>query len=72
MSLTVGRTKVLTSLKDLRARWEKVRTQWDDPVAREFQKQFLDPLEGKARATVSAMEHMGDLVYKAKRDCTES
>ncbi len=70
MSLSVGRTKVITSLKDLKARWEKVRVQWDDPVARQFEKQFLDPLEGKARAAVGAMEQMGDLIHKAKKDCT--
>ena len=70
MSLSVGRTKIITSLKDLKARWEKIGLHWNDPVSRQFEKEFLDPLEGKARAAVGAMEHLGDLIYKAKRDCS--
>lgn len=69
MSLSVGRTKLLTSLKDLRARWDRVRMKWDDPMSKEFQQQFLDPLEGKVRSGVSAMEHMYDIVLQARRDC---
>ena len=69
MSLSVGRTKLLTSLKDLRARWDKVRRHWDDPVARKFEEEFLAPLEGKARAGVSAMENMYEIIVKARKDC---
>jgi hypothetical protein len=69
VSLNVGRTKLVTSLKHLRGRWERVQRDWNDPVRREFEQQFVDPLEGKIRAAVNAMEHMHDLATKARRDC---
>ena len=69
MSLSVGRTKLVTALKDLRVRWDRVRSLWDDPVAKDFEAKFLEPLEGKVRSGVSAMENMYELVLKARRDC---
>ena len=69
MSLSVGRTKLVTALKDLRVRWDTVRTLWDDPVARDFELKFLEPLEGKVRSGVSAMENMYEMVLKARKDC---
>ena len=69
MSLSVGRAKLLTALKDLRARWDRVHMKWDDPVSREFEKEFLDPLEGKVRSGVSAMENIYEIILQARSDC---
>jgi len=69
MSLSVGRTKLLTALKTLHVRWDRTRRHWNDRVAKDFEKQFIAPLEGKVRNGVSAMEHMYQLVEEAKRDC---
>jgi hypothetical protein len=71
MSLSVGRAKLLTALKELRTRWERVRARWDDPVSRDFEKEFILPLDGKVRAGVSAMENMYDIVLQARRDCEQ-
>jgi hypothetical protein len=69
MSLSVGRAKLLTALKELRTRWDRVRRTWDDPVSREFEKEFIEPLDGKVRAGVSAMENMYELIIQARKDC---
>ncbi|MCP3904729.1 MAG: hypothetical protein GY715_13970 [Planctomycetes bacterium] len=69
MSVATARAKLVANLKDLMDRWERVRTYWDDPVSREFEKEYLAPLDAKVRAGVSAMEHMYELLDRAKRDC---
>lgn len=69
MSLNSGRTKLASSLKELRARWDRIRMSWDDPVARRFEKEFVAPLEGKVRSGATAMEEMGQLLGQIRRDC---
>lgn len=69
MSLSTGRTRLAGSLKQLMLRWEKAKEQWDDPVSAEFEKTVLASLEPKVRAAVSAMEHMGELLGRVRRDC---
>lgn len=69
MSLATSRTNLVSSLKTLQLKWDKVRAVWDDPVAREFEQEFVAPLEGKIRSCVSAMEQMHELLSKVRRDC---
>jgi len=69
MSLATARSKLVSNLKELLTRWDRVRTYWDDPVSRNFEKEYLAPLDSKVRAGVSAMEHMHELLDRAKREC---
>ena len=69
MSLATGRTKLVTSLKALHARWSHVRTGWDDRVRAEFEAEFIEPLEGKVRSGANAMETMNELLARARHDC---
>ena len=70
MSLTVGKTKLVQSLKELMLRWEKTKSNWDDPMSADLERTVLEPLEPKVRAAVTAMEKMGEMLARAKRDCT--
>lgn len=69
MSLSVGKAKLVGSLKDLMVRWERATSSWDDPMSADLQATVLEPLEPKVRAAVTAMEKMGDLLARARRDC---
>jgi hypothetical protein len=69
MSLSVGKAKLVGSLKDLMVRWEKAKMNWDDPMSADLEQTVLEPLEPKVRAAVTAMEKMGDLLVRAKREC---
>jgi hypothetical protein len=70
MSMATGRTKLVSSLKELNTRWEHVQRHWNDPVRKDFEREFLAPLEGKVRSGASAMEHMNELLMKVRRECT--
>lgn len=69
MSLNSSRTKLVTSLKELHSRWDRVSQHWDDENAKKFHEQFLAPLDGKVRGGVNAIEHMNDLVSRARKEC---
>lgn len=69
MSLSVGRAKLVGSLKDLMLRWEKTKMSWDDPMSVDLELTVLEPLEPKVRAAVAAMEKMAETLAKARRDC---
>ena len=69
MSLNTGRMKLVSSLKELHGRWDRVRTRWNDPVAKAFEKEYIASLDGKVWSGASAMEQMRELVAQARREC---
>jgi hypothetical protein len=69
MSLAVGRAKLVGALKDLMTKWEVTRQSWDDPMSRALEDRVLNPLEPKIRAAATAMEKMGEVLARAKREC---
>ena len=70
MSLSVGKSMLIGSMKDLKARWDKARLSWDDSVSHEVEEAFMVPLERDVRSAVTAMERMAAIVGQAKRDCS--
>ncbi|MCI0363133.1 MAG: hypothetical protein L0Y44_06020 [Phycisphaerales bacterium] len=69
MSLSVGKSKLVGSYKDLMVRWEKTKAIWDDPMSLDIERTLLEPMEPKIRAAVSAMEKMGEMLARARREC---
>ncbi len=69
MSLATGRTNLIGAMKTLQQKWEKVRIPWNDPVALEFEREFVAPLEGHVRSSVNAMEQMYEVLSRVRRDC---
>ncbi len=69
MSMGVSRARLNASMKRLLVHWEIVKTQWDDPVSREFETKHLKSLEPAVRGTANAMEKMEAILARARRDC---
>ncbi|MBT8484392.1 MAG: hypothetical protein HKO59_13835 [Phycisphaerales bacterium] len=69
MSLPTSRTRLVAALKELHSRWSTLSPKWRDAVAKSFEEEHVAPLEGKVRASVTAMEHMHDIVSRARREC---
>ncbi len=53
----------------LKARHADVRSQWDDRAAHEFDARYIEGLDSRVRAAVSAMERMQELLEKARQEC---
>jgi hypothetical protein len=69
MSIATGRGRLASATKDLMTKWAESRAQWNDGVARHFEKKFLIPLETDVRQAISAMEDAAQVVQQIRRDC---
>ena len=69
MSLSVARSKLLKSLQELEYRLDPVRRAWDDRVRHRFESRYIEPLDGATRSTVSAIEHMEQVLSRARGEC---
>ena len=69
MSLAVGRSKIVGALKELMVKWDRTKENWDDPLSRTLEERVLLPLEPKIRAAATAMEKMGEVLARARREC---
>lgn len=71
MGLYESRGNIAKGTKDLIAKWQYLKTQWDDPQAQDIEESVLEPLEKDVRTAAEAMDAMKLLVTSAKRDCRQ-
>ena len=69
MSVNAARGQIYSALKDLRLLWQRTREQWDDVVAREFEEQFWDPLDGTTTAAVAALDRLEQVLLQIRQEC---
>lgn len=69
MSINVARNLLTSAHKELNAHWSEVREQWSDAKADQFEQEYLSPLEPAVRSALTAMERMGEVLEKARREC---
>jgi uncharacterized protein YukE len=70
MSLNTASTELSSALKTLREQWERVRESWQDSVAEEFRAEHWEVLETQVVATLRAMERLGPILSRARRECS--
>ena len=69
MSLTTNRAKLQRLTKDLAIRWDRTTDEWNDPMSRRFQVEFLELLQRTVVGTSEAMDSMNEVLMRARRDC---
>ena len=69
MSLPSSRSKIQRLTKDLMVQWSRTQEQWNDPVSRRFETEYLIPLERAVAASSEAIDSMNEVVTRAKREC---
>ena len=62
----MGRMK--KALRSIKVRWEQIRQDWDDPVARRFEQQQLQQIE---KATTRAVEGINQVLQALRRAVEE-
>ncbi len=55
--------------RDLLRLWNETRLFWRDENSRRFEKEVIEPLLTKLRATQSAMGRIAVVLRNARRDC---
>ena len=69
MSLSVAKANLMDALKVLRLRMQKAREHWDDQTRRDFEQQFIAPLDARVIAAAKGLDHVADLTAQVRRDC---
>ena len=71
MGLYESRGNISKGAKDLIAKWQFLKTQWDDPQAQDIEKETLEQLEKDVRTAAEAMDAMKLIVGSARRECMQ-
>ena len=72
MSTLESRAKLIQAAKKLMADWEQTKETWRDEKGRQFDEQYMVPLESNLRAALLAMERMGAMLNSAQHECRDS
>ena len=67
--LTAGAAKLQKSWKNLLAHWEATKLHWHDPVSREFEARYLDPVAPQIASTLDRMQALAGVLAAANHDC---
>ena len=69
MSVDAAQAKLNRGLQDLHAQWALVRSLWRDPVAEQFEQDFIVDLEKEVRVALAAMDQLRTTLRQARQDC---
>ena len=69
MSVPVAKANLVDALKKLRQKWDRAKGHWNDEAARQFQKDYLDPLESRVIAAAKSLDHVAELMATVRREC---
>jgi hypothetical protein len=65
-----GSARLNFALKTLRERWADTKGSWVDQVARDFEKNHLDPLDSLSVHAIRGMDKLSEVLHKVKHDCS--
>lgn len=66
-SLSSSANDVQQSLQRLLQKWDAAQQVWNDPVSREFQQQYLEPLHKQTRAAKQQIEKIAQVIASARQ-----
>jgi hypothetical protein len=69
MSFQDHKGKLVYAGRKLRLRWDETTLEWNDVVSRDFERQYLEPLEPKLVAAAQAIERLAEILDKAEKEC---
>jgi hypothetical protein len=70
VDISADRAKLHNRLKDLAARFEDVKSVWDDSVRREFEEGHWHALEAHVQSAMRAMDQIATVMVQARHDCS--
>lgn len=69
MNLHDGKAKLAFAGKKLGLHWDDAHAQWDDAASRDFQRDYLEPLEPLVANTLRAIERLAEILSRAQQEC---
>jgi len=66
-SVNASANEMQEALRRLLQQWESARQVWNDSVSRDFQAQYLEPLDAQTRAAQREMEKLAQVIQGARK-----
>ena len=66
-----GKAKLRHAAQKLGLAWEEVQTGWHDSVSRDFERDYIAPLEPCIAAALRAIDQLSEVLTRAEQDCRD-
>lgn len=63
--------QIQRATKQLQERWHETQETWNDPVSKEFQAKFLEPILPELRIALTAAQELSELLNRAEQFCRD-
>jgi len=70
--LHTGRNRLSRATKELRDQWQESKEVWSDANARDFAKQYLEPLGPQITLMLNVINRLHEVLDKAERECSDN
>lgn len=64
-------TRLQKSARRIQERWMATKEHWDDPVSREFEEEYLQPIVPQIKLALAAVHEMAEVLDNAERECDD-
>jgi hypothetical protein len=68
MNVSTAMAQLHSALKDLRMLWQETKSDWKDPVQRDFEINHWEPLESQVMAALREMDRLSVTLYRIEQD----
>ena len=66
-NLNTTRAELQEAWQRLRQRWQGTTVLWNDPMCRQFEREFWQPLESQTLAVLKEMERLVQVIAQARQ-----
>ncbi len=66
-NLNTTRAELQEAWQRVHRRWQGTTALWNDPMCRQFEREFWQPLEDQAPATLKEMGRLAEVIAQARR-----
>jgi hypothetical protein len=67
--MSSGAARLKHAMKALNEHWDLTREKWADSVARDFEKNHLQPLEHQVSNALLGMQKLSEVLSKVHQEC---
>lgn len=68
--LSIVASSLHHAMKSLRVRWDQTQEIWNDSVRRQFEEEYLVPLEPQVTTTLKAINRLSQVFSRASEECS--
>lgn len=71
MSLGPAKANLTDAVKQLRMRWDRIRSDWHDDAAQRLEREILDQLDPRVGQAIKGLDHVSEMMTTARHECAD-